>query len=90
MMMANETAAASAAHPAVAMSERTVYRWRKRFAEEGYEGLKTRAKTGRPKISTPAQDVALVAAMEERSRTPAAHVALEGRFPGCSKTAQRR
>jgi transposase len=63
------------------MSRASVYRWRKRFREEGYEGLKTRPRTGRPKKTTPEQDAAMVAAVEAEPRRAASHLAIEQQYP---------
>lgn len=43
-------AARAARHPVVDYSGRTVNRWNARFQEEGYEGLKTKPRSGRPKV----------------------------------------
>jgi transposase len=39
----------AARHPVVHYSGRTVNRWNRRFEGEGYEGLKTRPRSGRPR-----------------------------------------
>jgi len=51
----------SAANPLVHYSERTVRRWNNRFQEEGYDGLKTRPRSGCPRKVSP-EDVALIRA----------------------------
>ena len=42
----------AARNPLVHYSQRTVQRWNDRFQEEGYDGLRTRQRSGRPKIMT--------------------------------------
>ena len=49
--------AAIANHPEVHYSERTVSRWVTRYEEEGYDGLNTRPRSGRPKVITEEEDL---------------------------------
>ena len=43
------------------MSERTVRRWIQRFRMEGFDGLQTRRKPGRMKVTTAQDDERMVA-----------------------------
>lgn len=59
-----------AALPEVSVSLKTIKRWCARFRDEGFDGLETRPKTGRPKATTPEQDAdirASVLAQPKRS-----------------------
>lgn len=52
----------AARNPLVHYSERTVARWNLRFEEEGYDGLKTRQRSGRPKVVSE-EDVMILRAL---------------------------
>lgn len=52
-----------AARPEVTVSLATVKRSCRRFRDEGFDGLTTRPKTGRPKATTPEQDADMRASM---------------------------
>ena len=52
---------AIANHPEVHYSGRTVSRWVQRYANEGYEGLNTRPRSGRPKVITVEEELLIQA-----------------------------
>ena len=66
-----ESVAAIVARPDVSVCERTVKRWVNRFDEGGFEGLKTKPKSGRNKVTTPQQDEQIVNQVIAAPLTPA-------------------
>lgn len=57
-----QNVAIAARNPLVHYSEPTVHRWNRRFDEEGYEGLKTRHRSGRPKTVSD-EDIVILRAL---------------------------
>ena len=70
-------AAAIANHPEVHYSGRTVSRWVQRYADEGYEGLNTRPRSGRPKVITVEDDLLIQATALARPFDPVKDIVRE-------------
>ena len=55
----------------------TIKTWVNRFREEGHDGLETRRKTGRPKVTTPEQDADVRASVLAQNKRPTSAVVRE-------------
>jgi len=66
-----------AARAEVDMCPRTIKRWVDRFNLFGFDGLKTKPKTGRSRVTTPEQDAAIAEVVRRNHLLPASTVAYE-------------
>lgn len=80
-------------HPLVSLKKDAIRRWIARGVEEGLDpGLKTRPKSGRPRVTTGDMDADLVASVEAQPHVGVAKVVrdLFPGYPATLKTARRR
>lgn len=80
-------------HPYVTLKKASIKKWARRGADEGLDpGLKTRPKTGRPKVTTPELDAEVLASVEALPMQGVAPVVREifPEYPGCMETARNR
>ena len=60
------------------MKVHTVRRCIAKFRTDGFEGLKTKPKAGRHRVTTPGQDAAIVEAVRQNPQQPASSTARQG------------
>ena len=86
------SAEAIAALPEVSMKVHTVRRCIAKFRTDGFEGLKTKPKSGRHRVTTPGQDAAIVEAVRQNPQQPASSTArrVVPGLLGCKETIYRR
>lgn len=72
----------------IGVSLRTVQRWTRRWQEEG--SLATKARSGRPRVTTPEQDARMVTLCQNHPKMSAVHITRNLQLPCTPQTTRRR